>query len=207
MKRKTRRSCIKKFRFSLEALLRLRKLEENEALAGLARVMRRYNEQNDKREQALLRRETEMKSFTRLYQDTFDLEQIQMYDRYLGRLESEVVAAKAALEEMTPEVEAEKVKVIEKQRRRRVVELLKERHLERYKQELRKDERKKLEEANMLRRARMSAEADVAQNLPGQMLADSEYMDEELDELEQKTDVMAEHLDKLGLSHLKQKER
>ena len=139
---------MKKFRFKLEALLRMRQIEEEKALGELAKVMLRVNEQEDVRKAAFRMLREEMDRFDSEYSEDFDLSLWQMYDRYLDRLNAEASDAAARLEEIRPELEKEMAKVMDARRRRRVVEILKERERKEYDAALRKHERRELEEAN-----------------------------------------------------------
>lgn len=139
---------MKKFRFKLEALLRMRRIDEERALGDLAKVMLRVNEQENVRKQAFRLLQEEMDRFDGEYKDNFDLTLWQIYDRYLDRLNAEAAGAAEKLEEIRPEMEREMAKVMEARRARRVVEILKERELEKYNGQLRKHERQELEEAN-----------------------------------------------------------
>lgn len=143
-----RRSCIKRFRFSLESLLRIRGHEEKMAMAELARVLEKVNLSEEKRKKAVENYRSEVEQFSREQKESFRLELFQMYDRYLERLEAEQDQAKEELEAMRPALEAEQEKVREARRKKRALELLKERRKELYDLEVRRQEKKELEEIN-----------------------------------------------------------
>lgn len=143
-----RRSCIKRFKFSLEALLRIRGHEEKRAMADLARVLERANASEEKKKKAAENYRHEVEDFSRRQKEKFHLGLFQMYDRYLERLEAEQQQANQELEAMRPALEAEQEKVREARRRKRALELLKERRKSEYDHEIRKQERKELEEIN-----------------------------------------------------------
>ncbi len=145
--------ALKKFTFKLDPLLRVRKIEENRALAELAKVMLRVNAQESARTEAMRLFEEEIDRFEREQRDNprFDLTTWQIYDRYLERLDNEAVEAAKKLEEIRPEMEAEMAKVMEARRQRRVVEIIKERARAEYDKEYRKAERRELEELNRRR--------------------------------------------------------
>ena len=123
---------MKKFRFKLEALLRMRRIEEERALGKLAKVMLRVNEQEGVRTAAFRMLQEEMDRFDSEYKNNFDLSIWQMYDRYVDRLNAEASAAAKKLEAIRPELEKEMAIVMEARRKRRVVEILKERERETY---------------------------------------------------------------------------
>ncbi len=139
---------MKRFKFTLEPLRRLRKIEENRAMAGLAQVMRKVNEQEAIKEASARLAREEMDNFERTHRQSFDLELYNLYYRYLERLDQEARQANLKLEEMQPELQTEKEKVMEARRRLKIVELLRERKKTEYDRALLKWERKQLEEAN-----------------------------------------------------------
>lgn len=144
-----RRVRIKRFRFKLEALLRLRKMEENRALADMALVLARVNVEETRKEKSAAESREQLRAMERERHGGFDLESFQMSDRYLTRLESEQDEASRRIEEMRPELDKKRDTVLEFSRKRRVVELLKERQRERYLRERRRKERRELEEVNV----------------------------------------------------------
>ncbi|MEQ9362636.1 MAG: hypothetical protein RIF32_00250, partial [Leptospirales bacterium] len=96
---------MKKFRFKLEALLRMRRIDEERALGDLAKVMLRVNEQENVRKAAFRMLKEEMDRFDVEYKDNFDLTLWQIYDRYLNRLNAEAAGAAEKLEGIRPELE------------------------------------------------------------------------------------------------------
>ncbi|MBW7856820.1 MAG: flagellar export protein FliJ [Leptonema sp. (in: Bacteria)] len=144
---------MKKFKFPLEGLLRVRDLKQKQVMAEMAEVMERVNAQRQIVEQseANYRNEMDLFSKSQSTKESFSIYQYQTFNHYINRLEAEKSYAEEKLEEMRPELEAVQNKLIEARRQRRVVELLKERYQERYHQALRKEERKELAELNQLR--------------------------------------------------------
>lgn len=140
--------AMQRFRFRLDPLLRVRKLEENRALAKLAQVMMRVNEQEGRRDTANRLVREEMDSFSHQHSAEFSIDQFQLYDRYLKRLETEAITAGDELEAMRPELEKEQKFVMEARRRKRIVELLKERKRAEYDRDYQRAVRKELEEIN-----------------------------------------------------------
>ncbi|MBI3395072.1 MAG: flagellar export protein FliJ [Spirochaetia bacterium] len=141
----------RRFRFALEALLRLRKYQENQALAELAKVMARWNEQLSvmRQSEKLFAEETAL--FEKRHREAFSIELFKTYNLYLDRLEAESVVAAQKLETLRPELEAEQAKVREARRRKRVIELLRERRKKEHDDAERKIEAKELNEINSLR--------------------------------------------------------
>jgi len=139
---------MKRFRFRLEGLLRVRRIREEQALGELARVMVRVNEHESVRERARQLLREEMTRFEQQHRDDFSIDLFQLYDRYLARLEAEDRTAARKLEEIRPELEQEMEKVMEARKGRRVVEILKERHKADWDRDRRKAEARELEEVN-----------------------------------------------------------
>lgn len=198
---------MKKFKFALEPLLRLRKIEENRAMADLARVMQKVNEQEGIKEASARLAAEEMANFERQNREQFDTESYRPYYLYLERLDEEARQAALRLEEMQPELQKEKEKVLEARRRMRVVELLRERQKDQYDRDFQKWERKQLEEAN----ARQTPGALDTQESPYGILAkrwgDEESLDEDGDDLslddeeqeKEEIDYIAEYYKSLGI--------
>lgn len=142
---------MKRFHFPLEGLLRIRDLHQKRVMQEMAVVMEKVNAQREIVEHAEREYAEEMDRFAR-EQGTgaYDIERYRMFDRYIGRLEGEKAAAHTRLEEMRPELEAMQAKLLDARKEKRVVEILKERHIERYNEEVRRIQRKELEELNRL---------------------------------------------------------
>lgn len=141
---------MKRFKFPLEGLLRVRDLKQKQAMAEMAKVMERVNAQRHIVQQSEISYRNEMDSFSKS-EEAFSIYRHQTFNRYIDRLEIEKSQAEQKLEDMQPELEVVQNKLIEARREKRVVELLKERYQERYKQALRKEERKELSELNQMR--------------------------------------------------------
>ncbi len=117
-------------------------------MADLAKVLEKANASEEKKKRAAEHYRSEVEHFSREQRESFRLELFQMYDRYLERLEAEQVQANEELEAIRPALEAEQEKVREARRRKRALEILKERKKADYDLQLRKQERKELEEIN-----------------------------------------------------------
>ncbi|MDH5655933.1 MAG: flagellar export protein FliJ [Spirochaetia bacterium] len=141
---------MKKFKFTLDPLLRVRKIEENQALAGLAKVLTRVNEVEEIKADSKKNINEEIGQFSKKKKDEISFEDRRMYYRYLDRLDSQILEAERKLGEMKPEVDQEQAKVVDARRKYRVVELLKERQKERYDYDVKKQEKKDLDELRMM---------------------------------------------------------
>ncbi len=126
-------------------------MEEDRALEQLSKVLVRVNAQQAVRDESARLLADEMEYFEKKHRDDFSIDFFKMYDRYLERLQMEDRNASEKLEEIRPELEAARGKVLEASRRKKVVEQLKARQKERYTEDMRRAERKELEQYNLLR--------------------------------------------------------
>ncbi len=120
-------------------------------MGRLAQVLLRLNRQQEIRRLSLQEREGGLKSFEQQSAAGFDLSRQVAQDRYLDRLTAQALEAEREIEALQPELRQEQEKVIEARRRRRLLEILKEREKERYDQRIYKIEKKELEELNSKR--------------------------------------------------------
>lgn len=142
---------MKRFHFPLEGLLRIRDLHQKRVMQEMAVVMERVNAQREIVDRAEQEYAEEMDRFAgEQVTGAYDIERFRMFDRYIDRLEGEKAEAHAKLEEMRPELEAMQARLLDARKEKRVVEILKERHLERYREDVRRVERKELEELNRI---------------------------------------------------------
>lgn len=143
---------MKRFRFPLEGLLKVRDLKQKQVMAEMADITERVNNQRGIVERSEQEYRDEMERFARSQGETFSIDMYRTFDRYIDRLEGEKARAHDRLEEMRPELERMQAKLLEARREKRVVELLRERHLNRYNEEVRREERRELQELNQLRK-------------------------------------------------------
>ena len=152
--------ATKRFRFSLEALLRVRRLRERQALGPLAKVLAAYNvhqkeiinkgqeiqkAMQDYGEQS---QQSEMPAESKNIQNTATLEKKQIWDRYFERLDAQIEAAQNKALLLHPELEREQSRVQAARRERKVLELLKEKEKAEYVRKMQKKERRELAELN-----------------------------------------------------------
>lgn len=181
-------------------------MHEERALGELARILVRVNEQERNRDQAKTLLQTEMNDFERRYRDEFQIDLYVVYDRYLERLTEESKQASRKLEEMRPDLEREKEKVMEARRQRRIVELLKEKKKADYDREMRKWERKEIEEVNRHQRTRgfwAGLKDESGPERAKHTERDRESADDVLEEAESRSererDPVADYLERMGL--------
>ncbi len=186
----------------------MRKLDENKALAELAKVMIKVNEQEAVKDQSARLLRAEKEHFETKHRDDFNIDFFKMYDLYIERLEEEAVTAQKNLDEIKPELEESKAAVMEARRKRRVVELLKERRKAEYDYALKKYEQKQMEEANLFSSGRPSFFAETVDETQwtGHVESPEDDDDAEL-EREREIDAIAEYYQSLGLQDPREQNR
>lgn len=187
---------MKRFRFPLEGLLKVRDLKQKQVMAEMAEVMQRVNEVRGIVEQSEQEYREEMERFSRSQGEDFSIDVYRTFDRYVNRLEDQKARAYERLEEMRPELEQMQAKLLEARREKRVVELLRERHLNRYKEELRRQERRELQELNQLRKE----VSRVSEDTPVVFESDDGSEERTEDLRTREAQRRAEYLEQAGLS-------
>ena len=155
--------------------------------------------------------DTEMDQFDASHIQKGRIEHLALFGNYLDRLESEVKEADRRLEEIQPELSEEQGKVMQARKQRRIVEILQERARARYDKALRKEQRKELEELNIMKSSQqewtqqddiygMDQEQDESKARPPKMDRET-TQEEEFRELEadKPKDPVAEYLKEHGL--------
>lgn len=182
----------------------MRKMEEDRAREVLARVLVKVNEQETRRRRARRLYQTETDLFEKTQREAFDIDLFRMYDRYLERLLSEVDEAGDRIEELRPDLEQAREFVVERSRNRRVVEILKERKRAEYDQEVRKKERKELEEYNRLQQRKPLVEEPTEkekldEDWKSRSPEDDYDIGEEPEQAAGEVDPIAEYFKQLGI--------
>ena len=168
------------------------------AMTSLARGLQKVNVSEERKKRARENYRFEVEDFSRRQKDSFRLDLFQMYDHYLERLEAEQVQADKELEAMRPELEAEQEKVREARRKKRALELLKERRKEDYDRAIRKYEKKELEEINA-RAFRASLFTEQAESQKREM-EDQDRIEEASQDLKaRQEEEMKEYYRQMGL--------
>lgn len=185
----------------------MRRREENAALAGLARVMTRYNEQEGLKRRAEELFEEETESFSRRHREEFSIDLFKTYNLYLERLEAEALTAAEKLEGIRPELEVEQGKVREARVRRRVIELLRERRKKEHDELVRKAERRDIEETNR-NKLKITLETHDETRWKSRIPVE-EVMDDDDGELQEKpggeSDLISDYFEKFGMEDPRKK--
>ena len=172
--------------------------------------MLRVNEQEGIKDQSARLLLEESRNFEEQHRDDFSIDLIQMYDMYLERLAEESRLAQTRLDEIKPELDKEKEKVMEARRKRRVVELLKERRKEEYDLKIKKAEQRELQELNQSRPSpgmgRRKQERIYGNQRTRDVEEDRELMEEEWDR-DREVDAIADYYQQLGIPDPRDKNR
>lgn len=181
----------------------MRKMEQDRALKELSLVLARYNEFDSNRTEAsrLLQEETNL--FEKKYREEFELDLFQMYDKYLERLEAEVADAVQKMEDMRPELDREREKVMLARRNKRIIELLKERYKKTYDASVRKAERDELFEINATRVA-MEAQYGESRTVE-ERRRPVEEPDSEMEPEKRTDDILSDYFRKFGIDDPRKK--
>lgn len=138
----------KRFKFSLEALLRLRTLEEEKAMQELSNVIQKINQAKEEVEKLEKQYKEEIKKFSEFYKGESYSFFYLSFERFLNRLELLKKQTKIYIESLQPELEEKRKKLVEARKKKKILELIKEKKWEEYKKELKKLESKELFEIN-----------------------------------------------------------
>ena len=150
----------KNFRFSLDPLLRVRRIKEKEALGFLAKVLASYNVHQNRILSKRQEIESSMGNYVEESKKTESseragekleadpMEKKRLWDRYFKILDKQIEESQKKALDMRPELEREQKKVQVAQSQRKVLELLKEKERAEYMRKMRKKEGKELAELN-----------------------------------------------------------
>ena len=189
---------MKKFQFRLAGLLRVRDLKQKQVMAEMASIVEQVNRQRKIIEDMDAQYTDGMNQFSASQNEhsAFSIDTYRTFDRYIDRLKAQKIEAEEQLETMQPGLEKMQAKLIAARRDKRVVELLKERHLNRYNEELRRQERRELQELNQLRKMENDSVSTVSEN----PLEDNNDYDTTADLRTRQLQRQADYLEQLGLN-------
>ena len=146
---------MKKFEFKLQALLKIKEIEEKKKLAELAVVVNRYQKNVDEinkfdvESNFLLQQESSrLKS-----EKTLDFQYMRGLSRYLDILRNRRNNAQKNLNEMATELSNKQKEVAGYRVRRRAIEILKEKQLDEHSQTINRETISQLDEFNSRKRA------------------------------------------------------
>ncbi len=138
----------KKFRYPLEALLKIKAIEEEKALHELGKILSKINQAN----QEVQSLENQYKKEITKFNQVSDLNQnvlvFQNFTLFLNRLQETKTKVQNYIQSLQPELEEKRQNVLDARKNKRILEILKEKKFEEYKKGLKKNETKELFEIN-----------------------------------------------------------
>ena len=145
---------MKKFEFKLQALLKIKEIEEKKKLAELAEVVSRYQKNVDEinkfdveSSHLLSEESSRLKS-----EKTLDFQYMRSLSRYLDLLRNRRNNAQKNLDKMSSELSSKQKEVAGYRVRRRAIEILKEKQLFEYNQKLNRESTAQFDEFNSKKR-------------------------------------------------------
>jgi len=141
---------MKKFKFKLEKLLDLRKIKEKEVQSELAYIVGIQNIkkiEQEKVKNGILQQKSDYKN--KLKQKSFSGREAIMFEQYIDISLRAIEVSEKKIEEMEPEINEIRERLIEASRERKVVEKLKEKKLEEFEAELLREMNKEADDINM----------------------------------------------------------
>lgn len=139
---------IKKYQFELEALLKIRTIEEEKALQDLSEIIAKINSSNEEIKVLEQQYKEELKKFEVYLKSDQANMSFQSFTLFLNRLNDTKKKVQRYIESIQPELEKKRKKLLEVRKNKRILEILKEKRLQEYKKELNKLEKKELFEIN-----------------------------------------------------------
>ena len=142
----------KKFKFSLYAVLRIRKIEEKYALSNLSKVLSVYNKYEGEKLENKKELQSSILAFEKESKEKkiFSIRDKLAYEAYWSALYTKVKLSQKKIDQLKTEVEEEQNKVKEARGKSKVMELLKEKEKKEYDHSLQKKEKKELSALNNL---------------------------------------------------------
>ncbi len=138
----------KKFRFQLEALLRLRTIEEENALQEFSAVMQKINNAKRKVQELEEQYRNGLQHFKEYSQkETYNLFYTS-FERFLNRMESLKKQTEIYIESLQSELEEKRKKLVEARKNKKIIEKLKEKKWAEYIKDLNNKEKKEIFELN-----------------------------------------------------------
>jgi flagellar FliJ protein len=117
---------MKKFRFSLEAVLTLKKMKEEEAFRDLSVFVSEINEMQNRKQKNYREMEKAKDDMTSYLRKGANLDSYKPYEEYIKFLENININMDSEIEKRQPDLEIARGKLIEAQKEKKVLELLKE---------------------------------------------------------------------------------
>lgn len=143
---------MKKYRFPLQAVLREREIREDEKKRGLAKALDRLYAAKASLEKSRLEREMNLKgSLEEKMKSSPDVVRLKGFESFIWFLNQKISGQKNEVKLMEAEVMAERQKLIEASKRRKVMSTLKENRRVEYYLGMDKLEQKEMDESSVMR--------------------------------------------------------
>ena len=176
---------MKKFRFSLETYLKLKQLQENKKLGALSVVLGRVNEyrQGIENNKASISAQNEL--FSGSIRPGSSIAGYAAHDAYIKRLYSENDRYFEKIDGEEENLQKARADYLQANKEKKILEVLKEKQWQNYREQLLKMEALEVEEFNNRRSVKKRAANESKQPAP---LAVSDKEDENIDELVERVD-------------------
>lgn len=139
--------ALKTFRFRLQQVLEYKERREEEEMRELARL--KEIQRREEEYLAHLKHVKESKTLElveKSAQGVLDVNEIQMYHRFLKKMERLIADQQIKLQQIAVEVEEQRLKLLEASKEKKIYEKLKEKHYEEFLREEEEEERKLVDE-------------------------------------------------------------
>ena len=143
---------MKRFKFSLESYLKIRKFEEKACLIGLSKVLSKVNQYQEYSQRYFSEIDDRLKiEAARMRQGNLLPEEIIADQKYFAQLKRHKDHSDREIKKLQPLAEKERGKVQKAHRRVRLLEILKEKRYRKYLKQIKKEETQMLDEFNQSR--------------------------------------------------------
>lgn len=140
---------MKKFEFKLQRLLDLREMREEQVKNELAKLVSIQNRERIKQQEFNQRIQENYAQLSRkMREGKFSYREAMMCERFVDVARRAIQKSQDAIEQMEPEVQKVRERLIEASRERKVVEKLKERKWEEYLYEYNREMAKEIDDMN-----------------------------------------------------------
>ncbi len=137
---------MKKFKFNLAVLLKIRKRYEERIIQEFSDQQRRVMQQEAIKEQLLLVRSKKSREYKMFKTGTMDMVKDKAYDQYLTRLQKDISQAEQHLGMLKQELETLRQRLVRARKEVSALEKLKEQRWDQHQQALSKEEQRLLDE-------------------------------------------------------------
>lgn len=137
---------MKKFSFSLEPLLKIRKIKENEEYRKLSEIVGKINSIQDEISYFQNEINKESEYLLEKIKGKISIQDYNFYAQVTKSLELKIQELQNEIKQMEPDLELAKIRLIQARKDKRVIEILKEKAYQEFQKKLKKEEKKELYE-------------------------------------------------------------